>query len=122
MRVALITVSDSAASGARPDRSGPALAERCAALGWQVVSSEVLSDEPTPLEARLSALADGNTADLILTTGGTGLGPRDNTPEATAAICDKLVPGLGELMRQRGRESTPRATLSRAIAGVRSAT
>lgn len=122
MRVALITVSDSAASGARPDRSGPALAERCAALGWQVVSSEVLSDESAPLEARLSALADGNTADLILTTGGTGLGPRDNTPEATAAICDKLVPGLGELMRQRGRESTPRATLSRAIAGVRGAT
>jgi molybdopterin adenylyltransferase len=122
MRVALITVSDSAAGGARPDRSGPALAERCAALGWQIVSSEIVSDEAAPLEARLIALADGGAVDVVLTTGGTGLGPRDGTPEATAAVCDKLVPGLAELMRARGRESTPRAMLSRAIAGVRGAT
>jgi molybdopterin adenylyltransferase len=121
MRVALITVSDSAASGARADRSGPAVAERCRALGWQVVSSEIVSDERAALEVRLAALADSGAADLILTTGGTGLGPRDSTPEATAAVCAKLVPGLGELMRERGRASTLRATLSRALAGVRGA-
>jgi molybdenum cofactor synthesis domain-containing protein len=85
------------------------------------VSSEVVSDEAAPLEARLAALADGGTADLILTTGGTGLGPRDGTPEATAAVCDKLVPGLGELMRLRGLDNTPRAMLSRGVAGARGA-
>jgi molybdopterin adenylyltransferase len=119
MRVAVLTVSDSAAQGARPDRSGPALVERCRALGWQVVSSGVVSDERAPLEMRLSELADSGSLDLILTTGGTGLGPRDTTPEATAAVCEKLVPGLGELMRERGRQANPRAVLSRAVAGVR---
>src|SRR5580693_7189320 len=110
VRVALLTVSDSAAQGARPDGSGPALVERCRELGWQVVSTEVIPDDRTQLENRLSVLADSGTADLILTTGGTGLGPRDVTPEATAAVCSKLVPGLGELMRERGRTSTIRAT------------
>jgi molybdopterin adenylyltransferase len=119
MRVALLTVSDSAADGTRADRSGPAVAERCRALGWQIVSSEILSDDRAQIEARLAALADSGAADLILTTGGTGLGPRDSTPEATAAICGKLVPGLGDLMRERGRAATPRAVLSRAVAGVR---
>lgn len=122
MRVALVTVSDSAAQGARPDGSGPALSERCRALGWQVVSSEILSDDQTTLEARLAALADSGAADLILTTGGTGIGPRDSTPEATAAICAKLLPGLGELMRAEGRRKNPRAVLSRAVAGVRALT
>jgi molybdopterin adenylyltransferase len=121
LRVALVTVSDSAATGTRPDRSGPAVAERCRALGWEVVASEILSDDRPGIEARLAGLADSGSADLILTTGGTGLGPRDSTPEATAAVCEKLVPGLGELMRETGRRSNPRAVLSRAVAGVRGA-
>lgn len=93
--------------------------ERCRALGWQVVSSGVVSDDRPALEMRLSELADSGSLDLILTTGGTGVGPRDTTPEATAAVCQKLVPGLGELMRERGRQANPRAVLSRAVAGVR---
>jgi molybdopterin adenylyltransferase len=119
MRVALVTISDSAAQGARPDRSGPALAERCVALGWEVVSTEIVPDERETIEKRLAALGDSGSVDLILTTGGTGVGPRDSTPEATAAICSKLVPGIGEAMREKGRQGNPRAALSRAVAGVR---
>lgn len=122
MRVALVTVSDSAAQGARPDGSGPALVERCRELGWQVVSTGVIPDDRTQLETRLSALADSGVADLILTTGGTGLGPRDVTPEATVAVCSKLLPGLGEVMREKGRHLNERAVLSRAVAGLRAKT
>ncbi len=119
MRVALVTVSDSVSQGARPDRSGPALRERCQQLGWQVSTALVVPDEASALEARLIELADSGLADVILTTGGTGVGPRDVTPEATLAVCEKTIPGLGELMRERGRQANPRAALSRAIAGVR---
>jgi len=118
MRVAVLTVSDSVSRGQRQDRSGPAVAERCRALGWQVVSCEVVSDEREPLEKGLLALAASDSVDVVLTTGGTGVGPRDTTPEATAAVCDKILPGFGELMREKGREKNPRAVLSRAVAGV----
>ena len=119
LRVALVTVSDSAAQGTKPDGSGPALAERCRELGWQVVSTDILPDDRTQLETRLSVLADSGAADVILTTGGTGLGPRDITPEATVAVCAKLLPGLGEVMREKGRHLNERAVLSRAVAGLR---
>jgi molybdopterin adenylyltransferase len=119
VRVALVTVSDSAAQGTRPDASGPALAERCRELSWQVVSTDILPDDRTSLETRLSGLADSGAANLILTTGGTGLGPRDVTPEATVAVCAKLLPGLGEVMREKGRHLNERAVLSRAVAGLR---
>lgn len=118
MRVAVLTVSDSVSRGERQDRSGPAVAEGCRALGWQVVSCEAVSDDRDGLERRLAALAESASVDMILTTGGTGIGPRDSTPEATAAVCKKLLPGLGELMREKGREKNPRAVLSRATAGV----
>ncbi len=121
-RVALVTVSDSSAQGLRPDGSGPALTERCRELGWQIVSTEILSDDREGLEKRLAELADSGSTDVILTTGGTGLGPRDSTPEATVAVCAKLVPGLGELMREKGRHLNARAVLSRAVAGVRART
>lgn len=119
MRVAVVTVSDSVARGERQDTSGPALSERCRALGWQVISYEALSDDREMLEKRLASLADLDSVDVVLTTGGTGIGPRDTTPEATAAVCLKLLPGLGELMREKGRQKNPRAVLSRAVAGVR---
>jgi molybdopterin adenylyltransferase len=122
MRVALITVSDSSAQGTRPDGTGPALTERCRELGWQVVSTEILPDDRAGLEARLAVLADSGAADVILAAGGTGLGPRDTTPEATAAVCVKLLPGLGEVMREKGRHLNERAVLSRAIAGLRART
>jgi len=119
MRVALVTVSDSVSQGARPDRSGPALRQRCQELGWQVSTALVVPDEASALEARLIELADSSLVDLILTTGGTGVGPRDVTPEATLAVCEKIIPGLGELMREKGRQANPRAALSRGVAGVR---
>ncbi len=118
MRVAVVTVSDSVARGERRDGSGPALSERCRALGWQVLSYEALSDDRDALEKRLASLADLDSIDVVLTTGGTGIGPRDTTPEATAAVCHKLLPGLGELMREKGSQKNPRAVLSRAVAGV----
>jgi len=118
MRVAVVTVSDSVSRGERQDRSGPGLAERCRALGWQVISCEAVSDDRDVLENRLAALANSAFVDLVLTTGGTGVGPRDTTPEATSAVCQKILPGLGELMREKGREKNPRAVLSRAVAGV----
>jgi molybdenum cofactor synthesis domain-containing protein len=93
--------------------------ERCGQIGWQVTSEEILPDERTKISERLRVIADSGKTDLILTTGGTGLGPRDVTPEATAEVCERIVPGLAELMRERGRQSTPRAALSRAVAGTR---
>lgn len=119
MRVAIVTISDSTSQGLRPDRSGPALRERSQQLGWQVASALVVADEISAIQARLIELADSHLVDLILTTGGTGVGPRDITPEATVAVCEKIIPGLGELMREKGRQATPRSALSRAIAGVR---
>jgi molybdenum cofactor synthesis domain-containing protein len=118
MRVAVLTVSDSVSRGERQDRSGPELAERCRALGWQVVSSGAVSDDRDALEKRLTTIADSDSVDLVLTTGGTGIGPRDTTPEATTAVCQKILPGLGELMRAKGSEKNSRAALSRAVAGV----
>jgi len=122
MRVALLTISDSSSQGIRPDVSGPALRERCKELGWEVVSEAVLPDEPVTVRERLVSLADNRLTDLILTTGGTGIGPRDSTPEATTEICQKLLPGIPELMREVGRKKNPRAALSRGVAGVRGST
>jgi len=87
-----------------------------------VVSFAIFSDDRELIEKQLAELADSTSVDLILTTGGTGLGPRDITPEATAAVCEKIVPGLGEVMRAEGRKSNHRAALSRAVAGVRGKT
>jgi len=122
VRVALITVSDSVSSGEREDRSGPALREQCQRLGWLVHSTYVVPDAQDVIETRLIEVADAGATDLILTTGGTGIGPRDCTPEATAAVSKKLLPGIVEVMRDKGRASTPRAVLSRAVAGVRGRT
>ncbi len=119
MRVAILTISDTASRGERPDRSGPAVRERCVKLGWKVVSEGILPDDRAKLSDGLARLAVAGDVDAILTTGGTGLGPNDVTPEATTEICQRLVPGLSELMRERGRQSTPRAVLSRAVVGVR---
>ena len=119
MRVAILTVSDSSFQGARPDVSGPALAERCTQRGWRVMMKQVVPDEAMQIQARLIEAADSGMVDLLLTTGGTGLGPRDVTPEATVAVCSRLIPGLPEAMRAVSRKENPRAALSRAVAGVR---
>jgi len=119
LRVAVITISDSVSAGKSEDKSGPAVVARCRELGWEIKSSLVIPDDPPSIREQLRQFADSSRVDLILTTGGTGLGPRDSTPEATIAVADRLVPGFAEEMRRKGMEKTPRAILSRAVAAVR---
>ena len=118
---AVLTVSDRSARGERPDESGPAAAAMLAAAGYQVASQSVVPDERGKIEAALAALAEAGTA-LVVTTGGTGFSPRDVTPEATAAVCQRMVPGIPEAMRLASLAVTPRAMLSRAVAGIRDRT
>jgi len=122
MRVSIITISDSVSAGHREDGSGKALAQRCRELGWEVISASIVPDEEALIRTQFLALADAGKLDLILTTGGTGLGPRDVTPEATASVANRLVPGLGERMRQVGVAKNPNAALSRAVAAIRGTT
>lgn len=117
--VAVVTVSDSAFAGKRADASGPALKARLEQLGWPVSSVEVVPDELPAISQKLTAVADAGQVCAIFTTGGTGVAARDVTPEATRAVIHREIPGIGELMRSTGRNSTPFATLSRAIAGIR---
>lgn len=111
----VLTVSDGAAAGVREDLSGPALAGRLASLGF-AVWREVVPDERERIEAAIVAAAA--RAPLVLTTGGTGLTPRDVTPQATRAVIDHEVPGIAEAMRADGRTRTPLAVLSRGVVGV----
>jgi molybdopterin adenylyltransferase len=117
--VAILTISDSAVAGTREDASGPALAERCRALSWEIVATAVVADEELAIETTLKEWADTGSATLILTTGGTGVAPRDVTPEATRRVLDREIPGLAELMRQKGLEQTKFSVMSRALAGTR---
>ena len=119
MRISIVTVSDSVSSGAREDLSGKALEMRCGELGWEVMSKSVVPDDEAIIRAQLAALADAAKVDAVLTTGGTGVGPRDVTPEATSTIVTRVIPGFAELMRQTGLQKTRKAALSRAICGIR---
>lgn len=119
MRVAVLTISDSVAKGEREDLSGPAVVAFCRGLGWEIASALRVSDDPADIREQLRALSDAGRVDVLLTTGGTGLGPRDNTPEATQAVADRIVPGISEEMRRKGLEHTPMAILSRGAAAVR---
>jgi molybdopterin adenylyltransferase len=118
-KAAVVTISDSVSAGTRADKSGPAVRERLEQLGWCVTVMETISDETAEIGVRLATLADGGQVSAIFTTGGTGVSPRDNTPEATRPILEREITGFGELMRARGRESTPLAVLSRSLAGTR---
>jgi molybdenum cofactor synthesis domain-containing protein len=118
---AVITVSDSCAAGQREDLSGPAVMNRLEALGW-TVESLIVADELAVISQEIARLADSDRFAAILTTGGTGVAPRDVTPEATRAVIEREIPGLGELMRASGLEFTRRAVLSRATAGTRGRT
>jgi molybdopterin adenylyltransferase len=119
MRVAVLTVSDSVTKGEREDLSGPAVVAFCRGLGWEVTSALHVSDDPAGIREQLRAVADSGRVDLLLTTGGTGIGPRDNTPEATQAVADRIVPGISEEMRRKGAEKSPMAVLSRGMVVVR---
>lgn len=117
LTAAVITVSDSSARGEREDVSGPAVAAALEAKGFQVTIREVVHDEKNAIEDILIRLS--GRARLVVTTGGTGMGPRDVTPEATQHICDRMLPGVAERMRIAGTEKTRFAALSRAVCGTR---
>jgi molybdopterin adenylyltransferase len=112
----VITASDRCAAGTQTDISGPLLMRMLQEAGAQVVDSKIVPDDRNLLVAELRGAAQ--TADLILTTGGTGLAERDMTPEATLAVCDRLVPGIAEQIRLRGIEQTPFAALGRGVCGI----
>ena len=118
IRIAVLTISDGVHHGARVDKSGPALVERLSAAGYTVSGPEVLPDERDRIAAWLRSAESGRLVDVVFTTGGTGVAPRDVTPEAVRDVIDLEIPGFGELMRQSGRASTPFASLSRGLAGV----
>src|SRR5215208_911232 len=122
MRLAILTISDAGARGERADSSGDALAAWAAERGHTLAERALVPDETGRIAAALAGWADGDRADLILTTGGTGLTARDVTPEATRAVLDKEAPGIAEALRMSVFPKFPRAALSRGLAGVRSAT
>lgn len=119
LRAAVLTVSDRSAEGIRPDASGPALVQMARSLAWQVVETAVCPDDEVHIREQLVVWADNDIADVILTTGGTGLAPRDVTPEATQSVITRSIPGIPEAMRAASLKKTPHAMLSRGIAGVR---
>lgn len=116
-RAHVVTVSDRASTGRMPDESGPALAQVLQRGRFEVSGPEVVPDDREEIKRAISSAVAGG-ADLVVTTGGTGLGPRDVTPQATATLLDYEVPGLAEAMRRAGTASTPMAALSRSTAGV----
>lgn len=122
IRVGIVILSDRASRGMRADASGPLLEELSRRAGWDVEKKTVLADEADPLRRELQELIDDRGVDLVLTSGGTGLGPRDITPEVTAGIVEKKVNGLAEALRREGSKHTPTAALSRGTAGIRKQT
>ena len=119
MRVAIITLSDSGYAGQREDKSGPLVRAMAEEAGYQVVHTALLPDGVEPLAGELKRLCDGDLADLVLTTGGTGFSPTDLTPEATLSVVERPAPGIAEALRWRSLQITPRAMLSRGEAGIR---
>ena len=118
--VGIITLSDKGAAGKREDKSGPAIREMLENDGrFEIKEQQLLSDDRAALEEALVRLCDKSQLNLILTTGGTGLSPRDNAPEATLAVADRQVPGIAEYMRAKSFEITPKAMLSRGVAVIR---
>lgn len=122
IRAAVITVSDACASGHREDTSGRALVELLSEHGAEVVETKILADDLDPLAHTLRVLCERTDVNLIVTTGGTGLGPRDNTPEATRQVIEREAPGVAEAIRAESLKVTPMAMISRGVCGVCSGT
>jgi molybdopterin adenylyltransferase len=118
----IITASDACARGEREDKSGAALVELLTDLGAHIIAKEILCDDLEPLSDKLGEYADRPDINLIITTGGTGFGPRDHTPEATRRIIEREAPGLSEAMRIETLKTTPMAMISRGVSGIRSNT
>jgi molybdenum cofactor synthesis domain-containing protein len=122
MRIAVLTISDAGSRGEREDLSGPAIAQWAMARGYEVVAREIVPDERQDISEWLLRWADNDSADVVLTTGGTGLAPRDVTPEATLPVLTKEAPGIAEAIRLSSYPKVPYAVLSRGVAGVRART
>jgi molybdenum cofactor synthesis domain-containing protein len=122
LRTAIITLSDRGAAGKREDESGKVIREMITGIGASVVHYEILPDEKPLIVGSLTKLAASGNIDIILTTGGTGVAPRDVTPEATLAVIDRELPGMAEAMRAESLKKTPHAMISRAVAGIRNQT
>ena len=122
IRTAIITLSDKGSRGEREDESGRVIREMVSVIGATVDHYEVLPDERSLIARKIRTLADSGAIDLILTTGGTGVAPRDVTPEATKDVVDRELPGMAEAMRAESLKKTPRAMISRAVAGIRGRT
>ncbi len=122
IRVAVLVASDSSAAGDRADRSGKLIEDLVTAAGWIVSEKTVTPDDRAVIAAQLRSWADGDDVALIVTTGGTGVGPRDVTPEATLDVVDRLVPGMAEQMRAQTVAQTPMAMTSRQVVGIRGQT
>jgi molybdopterin adenylyltransferase len=122
MRVAILTISDAGARGERADTSGDAIAEWAAARGYTAAARSLIPDESAQIVSTLTGWADRGEADLILTTGGTGLSPRDVTPEATRQVLEREAPGIAERIRVKSIDAFPRAALARGLAGTRKKT
>jgi molybdopterin adenylyltransferase len=118
----VITVSDRCARGEQRDESGPVLMQLLQEMGANVVSTEIVSDDLESLAERLRTTADRDEVNLIITTGGTGFAPRDNTPEATRAVVEREAPGIAEALRAETMRHTPLAMISRGVCGIRSGT
>jgi molybdopterin adenylyltransferase len=122
IRATVLTVSDACARGERKDTSGEVLLELLKELGAEIVATHILSDDPEPLALALLEWSQREDVNLIVTTGGTGFGPRDNTPEATLKVIEREAPGLAEAMRMETLKQTPMAMISRGVCGIRSGT
>lgn len=120
IRAIVITVSDACSRGEREDASGAALVELLRNVGAEIVEAKIVSDDLEPLAELLRVSADREVVNLVVTTGGTGLAPRDNTPEATLAVIEREAPGLAEAMRMETLKQTPMAMISRGVCGIRS--
>ena len=122
IRTAIITLSDKGSAGEREDESGQTIRELIAGLDASAVHYEILPDEKSRIIETLKRLSDSGNIDLIITTGGTGVAPRDVTPDATLAVIDRVLPGMAEAMRAESLKKTPHAMISRAVAGIRKQT
>lgn len=119
VRLAVLTISDAGARGERADTSGDAIVAWAERHGYPIAARDLVPDEPAEIVSRLVAWCDGGAVDLVLTTGGTGLSPRDRTPEATRSVIEREAPGIAERIRVLSLSTFPRAALSRGIAGSR---
>ena len=122
IKAAILTVSDSCAAGEREYVSAKTIADMLPENEFEICGKQIVADSAEEIAGELKRFCDEAGADVVFTTGGTGLGPRDVTPEATASVCERMVPGISEIIRAQGREKTKRAVLSRGIAGIRDKT